>query len=671
MDTTIKRPTQQDSEPVVPVPKGVRAILSSCSREVSLPSRHPGLQLDKYIMPCPKQEQQKDALAEVVKASGDPALLTELRSRLAAMLKSREAVTWSRTTATPMTVHLARASALENAGICLHPVYGFAYLPGTGLKGMARAYAETEWLAGQPPSARREAWRDIERVFGWAPHSDDLAPGVEKPWKPADAEAHGDDDNAVAGEIVFHDAWPESWPTLVVDIVNNHHNEYYQKDGPPGDWDSPVPVYFLAIPAGRTFSLALSKRRRDVDGRLLGLARQWLDGALTLLGCGAKTTAGYGYFRPTDANTPMALSPDKRRFEVTLELVTPAFLAGADQKDPNTCDLRSATVRGQLRWWWRTMHSGYLATCEIAALEAVIWGDTQASGAVRTLVLPEKRSRVDRYDKQAAGRRCRTTSLGLFYLSYGMDDQVTDKDDGQRKRKQRYVMEPGARWTLQMIARPTHFTVVRGQLPGSEERCAPVALSAEDVLTQARAALWLLCTFGGVGSKERKGFGSLQPTTQSLQDIDISYCVECARRLRAKVALGNKFLADRVTFPSLEQSTAFPSPIATAYHDPWQLIAKIGVACQDYARTLRPKGNRAALGLPRQNLATQILLAKGSKGDRYASPLHLHIRREPSGQLAIGAVAFFLADLPDLITSQAVMEALMDRIEDAVAPASQ
>ena len=33
-------------------------------------------------------------------------------------------------TVTPLTMHLARASALENAGLCLHPLYGFAYLPG-------------------------------------------------------------------------------------------------------------------------------------------------------------------------------------------------------------------------------------------------------------------------------------------------------------------------------------------------------------------------------------------------------------------------------------------------------------------------------------------------------------------------------------------------------------
>ena len=43
--------------------------------------------------------------------------------------------TWSQATSGRLTLHLARASALENAGLCLHPLYGFTYLPGTGLKG--------------------------------------------------------------------------------------------------------------------------------------------------------------------------------------------------------------------------------------------------------------------------------------------------------------------------------------------------------------------------------------------------------------------------------------------------------------------------------------------------------------------------------------------------------
>ena len=59
--------------------------------------------------------------------------------------------------------------------------------------------------------------------------------------------------------------WPEKWPGLLVDIVNNHHPTYYRGEGPPGDWDSPNPVYFLAVRPGTAFSFGLSKRGAGED----------------------------------------------------------------------------------------------------------------------------------------------------------------------------------------------------------------------------------------------------------------------------------------------------------------------------------------------------------------------------------------------------------------------
>jgi CRISPR-associated protein Cmr6 len=100
-------------------------------------------------------------------------------------------------------------------------------------------------------------------VFGWAPSRwlDDLASrlGVRPP------------PDACAGAVVFHDAWPVEWPRLQVDILNNHHAGYYQKAEPPGDWDSPVPVYFLSVPPGQRFRFAVSPRRDDCGPELLAV----------------------------------------------------------------------------------------------------------------------------------------------------------------------------------------------------------------------------------------------------------------------------------------------------------------------------------------------------------------------------------------------------------------
>ena len=114
-------------------------------------------------------------------------------------------------------------------------------------------------------------------------------------------------------------------------------------------------------------------------------ARQWLLGALCHLGAGAKTNAGYGSFRPVEGERPALASPRHATFETTLELVTPAFLAGANQQAED-CDLRPATLRGLLRWWWRTMHAGSVDVATLQRMEAAIWGDTARGGAVRVLV---------------------------------------------------------------------------------------------------------------------------------------------------------------------------------------------------------------------------------------------------------------------------------------------
>ena len=136
------------------LPRGVADLLQN----VACAERHPGLQLDKFSRPG-SQEVQRDAVERVCVAVGDPELLASLSHRRDKFLIRAGAKRFRAVTAGPLTLHLARTSGLENAGIHLHPVYGFACLPGSGLKGMARAYAETVWLGdqdsiGAPPGTR-------------------------------------------------------------------------------------------------------------------------------------------------------------------------------------------------------------------------------------------------------------------------------------------------------------------------------------------------------------------------------------------------------------------------------------------------------------------------------------------------------------------------------------
>jgi CRISPR-associated protein Cmr6 len=618
---------------------------------------HPGLLLDKYLEPACDQEQQKQRLKRVVEsAGGDRHLFAEFKQRRDAMLEALKVRTWSRTTCGPLTLHLARASALENAGVCLHSTHGFVYLPGTGLKGLARAFAETVWKPSQ--SDRGQAQTDIERVFGRI--------------------AQGKQTTSEAGAVVFHDAWPEQWPRLTVDIVNNHHPEYYRRQGndaPPGDWEKPSMVYFLAALPGQTFSFALGARREgDVETeRRLELARAWLDGGLTHLGCGAKTAAGYGRFQPPDAQLALLVAPRFASLSARLTLTTPAFLAGADQTSGAECDLRPATLRGLLRWWWRTLHAGYVDVQSLRKLEAELWGNTRIGSAAQLAVVQHVHGTVLEYNYRdprqrfapapdfrtahgLARRPNNKTTQGLFYASYGMDD----KGDAGR----RHHLDPGAAWTVRILVRNDRHP------------------NDELALNQFRAALWLLCHYGAVGSKSRKGFGSL---TQDQDDptFDLARYEAIAEEFRHSLGLTSRFRPDWAESPTLGQRRG-PIEVRTRWTDPWFAMDQVGYAYQAFAQAHRHDGSKLALGLPRKihgpldsPMRGQVshrrpvpLRAPGGE-DRFASPVHIHLDRSTQGGLIIRALAFPSRRLPDLAQSTRVLQEFLDHFQREIEERSQ
>lgn len=252
---------------------------------------HPGLLLDRFVGYTANpawtalsfdQKLQKEHLDKVVRhstrlgalAGGVPPMWDEL-------CRATDAKTWKHKTIWRFALHLSRATAVENASLCLHPIYGFTYIPATGLKGLARATA----VLIEKRDDKTDP--DILRIFG---------------------KQEG------AGSVIFHDAWPVAWPKIEVDIVNNHHPDYYKDRGEngsaPGDWESPNPVYFLTVVPGTEFRFGIAKRHHETHPDDVDQARRWLQQGLQELGAGAKTAAGYGYFEePTEYAVPPPLEP--------------------------------------------------------------------------------------------------------------------------------------------------------------------------------------------------------------------------------------------------------------------------------------------------------------------------------------------------------------------------
>jgi len=645
------------------------------TRKVETSRSHPGLRLDKYSLAV-DQEQQKAELEAITKCMGTKETFSYARERRKRILETSPGQTraWKAPTSGPLTLHLSRPSALENAGICLHPIYGFAYLPGTGLKGLARAYAETEWLPRQEDQTA--AWHAIERVFGWAPTTERKA-RLKK--HPEQAQTTTTDDGRVvvidecSGGVVFHDAWPTTLPKLTVDIINNHQSEYYaagwNQGTEPGDWEEPKMVYFLAVPPGTEFEFALSLRDATTAVDSLDLAERWLRAALATLGAGAKTAAGYGRFK-FDA-TAYADWPAEREYSTTVTLVTPAFLAGPLQTQED-CDLRPATLRGLLRWWWRTLYSNLEDYSELRRLEGAIWGSTDRTGAVALTVEPVGKIQCAKFStlRQDHQKKFHTignnfrkehglrmpgelrsrirASEGLLYLAYGMNE----KKEGEIAND-RYFVHPDTSWQITFRARDTEYPRKQTR-EGRPDWESAEKISAEHALMQARAALWLLRRFGGIGAKCRKGFGSLDDDPDTA--LDLSWCLEQALKMKERLRLSTKH----------GHSPYSESPLRTDVNlgstDSWCALHEAGFGLQLASRQIHPKEQRMALGAPR---ALRGTTNPGSpqKTNRHASPLHMHVGRTDQGSIVFRVTAFPQKHLPDLQTSKKVLEQTVKHLQ--------
>ena len=618
---------------------------------------HPGLILDKFAATWDKytQEQklgesQATVIEDIIKHSADfnKSVFSAAKAQRNDMLRELGAATFTAATAGPLTLHLARASALENAGICFHHVHGFVYFPGSGLKGLARAFAELHADAADKNT--------IGKVFGSA---------AEK-------------NEACAGSVVFHDAWPQSPNAgLHRDISNVHHAKYYENKGKaphiPADWEDPVPVSFMAVAANVRFDFALSLRQGCHDTVLLEKALQWLKSGLAHLGAGAKTSAGYGRFVIEDAAPLKETKEELCIWEDTVRLSTPAFLAGAMQKQED-CSLRGATLRGQLRWWWRTMHAAHMSSHHLALMEEAVWGSPQQGSAV-SIILENKKGFPQHYDIKVKDKNAvkpdfakehglkeppdKKTTQGLLYLSYGMAE----------KSEPRHFMSPSATWVVRVHCRSVGTR-------GSKE-----FIEAEDVREQVRMSLRLLCTFGGVGSKSRKGFGSLNLeqnlSGDALQEGEA--VLEAARR--AGSLFRGKYFSSRQSVPQVQRVTAALdgqySPKYKCFHfadcpqhDPWFVLDWLGYAVQLYAKKYAHKECKVALGLPRnidKGTALQHPLAKELGREREnmrdPSPLHFHVAEAEQGML-VRVLAFPSPWLEKSIKSAVMLDEMLMHLEE-------
>jgi CRISPR type III-B/RAMP module RAMP protein Cmr6 len=164
---------------------------------------------------------------------------------------------------------------LENANLCIHRHYGFPYIPGSAVKGIARHAAWCEWADG---GGNEEIAKNIAKVFG-CPTGEKALDSVLKQLNIAEQ----------SGSVSFLPAYPtdNKWK-LVVDVLTSHGG---------CDTKNPIPIFFPAVEKGATFSFSIVPINGRSSEEDLAFAVKYLQQGLTNNGVGAKTAAGYGWFK--------------------------------------------------------------------------------------------------------------------------------------------------------------------------------------------------------------------------------------------------------------------------------------------------------------------------------------------------------------------------------------
>lgn len=313
---------------LLPLPASVRDAVPTATA-----NGNAGLRFDKYF-----DQWKTDAIPELsataksawVKCfairTGDQKQLAEAADRRWAMVARRGGVQFIARTDGRLVSGLGREHPIEN-GFAWHHTLGTAFLPGSSVKGLLRAWARAE---GVDPTR-------LTRLFG------------------------ADQGTAQVGSVIVLDALPTQPVKLDGDVMTPHYAPYYADatgHTPPADWFDPLPIPCLAVASGQYFAFALLPRSTsDEVGDDLQQAQSLLTDALIWLGAGAKTAVGYGRFARDEKATQEIeqrivtreqLAQQQRVLEANLAQQQRAFEASLNGLTPLAQELERAISTG--RW---------------------------------------------------------------------------------------------------------------------------------------------------------------------------------------------------------------------------------------------------------------------------------------------------------------------------------
>ncbi len=332
----------------------------------------------------------------------------------------------------------------------------------------------------------------------------------------------------------------------------------------------------------------------------------------------------------------------------TLQTVTPLFLAGAN---PENAELRAPAFRGVMRYWLRALVGRTYSLDKLIAIEESIFGSTSTGSAIQIRVQQASKQPISFTEKTGVQQRDGTwKATGKGYLLWSMKKSGSEAKNNVKS----------ARWYFPTNTQFTMTLVVRDQ--------------ESQTVKQAVVALWLLTHLGSIGSRSRRGAGSLSVKSVGENPTTLSFATPATPpALKQHIEQGihiARELTDAIT--TLEQEAEFDilsstacriwilSESTTTWHNSDQAMDAIGESLQDYRASINPPERRAIFGLPLILKGLQDRkLQKQLEEARKASPLLLRVTKlqDVQKEQYVGVAVLFKTKFKDInISDYALIE---------------
>ena len=265
-------------------------------------------------------------------------------------------------------------------------------------------------------------------------------------------------------------------------------------------------------------------------------------------------------------------------------LNTPLFSSGAD---PNSPELRVSEIKAALRFWWRAMNYGLYAKdpARFVDVESQLFGSASASygqgvlvALVNVMNLSEKGPTGEVYQEFVGRPGARYLAYGLMAFAYsGRTTPPT-----QEAQLQRGCLKPGGTFKIRLNWKSE---VTRSRVHKTATLCDA------DFEAQLIQALKTFGTFGGLGSRSRRGYGSV--TLQTLENEDVTPWIVANDAAAMKATAENLLIDQRKSphhvpadikysaFTCLSRCTVFSLDTEPA-PTPYQLLNAMGSAFVRY-----------------------------------------------------------------------------------------